>query len=274
MILKLAAAGILGILSLSKIIENRMQNYDTDVKEPIDSVSIIIPTLNEEQFVETCVKSLRNQSIIKTYPQYFEFILVDSGSTDRSVELARPYVDKIIRTPRGKLTSRNRAIDQSKGNIIVSVDSDTYYPPMWINSLLKPFNDVNNSDYNSNIVGVVGSTYDSYIPGIPTSIRNIAEVFDRYVAHPNQMVGRNSSFLKHGYYLAGRFDESVNQLDVSSMVREEEQDFGNRLSKLGNIVFKLNATCIHLGGQKIGCRLGTVDEQYCQKYGINIERFG
>ncbi len=271
--IKLVAVSILGILSISKIIEHKMNDYDTNIYRPIDNVSIIVPSLNEEQFIETCVKSLRNQSVIKAFPQFFEFILVDSGSTDRSVELAKPYVDKIIRAPKGKLTSKNLAIAESKGNIIVSVDSDSFYPPNWLNTLLKPFHDINNPD-NSNIVGVVGSTYDRSIPGIPTPIRNIAEVVDRYLIHPNQIVGRNAAFMKHTYYVTGRYDESVNQLDVSSMVKEEEHDFGNRLSKLGNVVFLLNASCVHLGGQRIGCRLGTIDEQSCQKYGINIERFG
>lgn len=269
--IKLVTAGILGILSLSKIIESKMQNYDTNIYRPIDSVSIIIPSLNEEQFIETCVKSLRNQSVVKAFPQYFEFILVDSGSTDKTVELGKQYVDKVINVSvRGKLTAKNRAIVESKGNIIVSVDSDSFYPQNWLNTLMSP---LSNPEYN-NVTGIVGSTYDPTIPGIPTPIRNIAEVFDRYLIHPNQMVGRNSLFLKHDYYLTGRFDESVNQLDVSTMVKAEEQDFGNRLSKLGNIVFLLNATCVHLGSERIGCRWGTVDEQYCQKYGINIERFG
>ena len=54
-----------------------------------------------------------------------------------------------------------------------------------------------------------------------------------------------------GFYLSGYFDESINQMNVYEMVREEEQEFGPRLSKFGKIVFKMNANCIHLWRKKL-----------------------
>jgi len=274
-LLKLVTSGVLGTLTVSGFIEKEMNSPDIDTIEPIDTVSIIVPSFNEEKFIKKCLSSIKGQSIIQEYPQYFELILCDSCSTDNTVILAEPYVDKIINVPiRGKLTARNIAINQSKGNIIVSVDSDTIYPCFCLNTLLRPFNDIYNPNYDSSIVGVVGSTYDPYIPGIPTPIRNIAEIVDRTILCPNQMVGRNSAFWKHSFYQSGRFDESINQLDASSMIQEEEKGFGNRLLQLGKVIFRLNANCIHLGSERIGCRLGTVNKNICKEYGINIERFG
>lgn len=266
---------IVGTLTVSDLIEREMINVDVDIIRPVDTVSIIVPSLNEEPFIKECLSSIKSQSIIQEYPENFEILLVDSGSEDNTVPIAEPYVDKIIKVPiRGKLTAKNLAIDQSNGNIIVSVDSDTYYPPYWLNTLLKPFNDVNNQKYK-NLAGVVGSTYDSGIPGIPTPIRNIAEVIDRYITHPNQMIGRNSAHWKHLFYISGRYDDiNTNQLSVKDMVYEEEQAFGNRLSKLGKVIFMLNANCVHLGSEKIGCRWGTVNDSICNKYKIGIERFG
>ncbi len=274
-ILKLATSGILGTLMVSGFVERQMNNPDIETIEPIDTVSIIVPSFNEEPFIKKCLSSIKGQSIIQEYPQYFELILVDSGSTDNTVTIAEPYVDKIITTTiRGKLTARNLAIDQAKGNIIVNVDSDSYYGPFWLNTLLRPFFNIYSQYYDPNIVCVVGSTCDRSIPGIPTPIRNIAELIDRNILTPKRIVSRNSALWKHDYYLVGRFDENINQMNVHEMMKEEEYGFGERLSKLGKIVFKMNANCLHLGGQKIGCRAGTVDRQSCQKYGINIERFG
>ena len=52
---------------------------------------------------------------------------VDSGSSDNTIPIAEPYIDRLITTKqRGKLTARNLATLQSYGNIIVSVDSDIY----------------------------------------------------------------------------------------------------------------------------------------------------
>ena len=52
-------------------------------------VSIIVPTYNEENNILTCLHSLK----MLDYSNY-EIILSDGGSNDRTVELAKPYVDK------------------------------------------------------------------------------------------------------------------------------------------------------------------------------------
>lgn len=270
-ILKLATSGILGTLTVNGFIERDMNNPDMDTIEPIDTVSVIIPSFNEEPFIKKSLSSIRGQSIIQEYPNFFDLILVDSGSTDNTVKIAEPYVDRIITTTkRGKLTARNLAIDQAKGNIIASVDSDTIYPYFWLNTILKPFN---NLEYD-NLMCVVGSTYDKFIPGIPTPVRNIAEWVDRNILNPKRVVGRNSAFWKHGFYEVGKFDETINQMDVNAMLQEEEYGFGEKLSKLGIIVVKMNANCVHLGGQRIGCRHHTINQDRCIGYGIGIERFG
>lgn len=274
-LLKFAISGVLSTLTVSGFIKREMDNSDIQTYEPIDKVSIIVPSFNEETFIKKSLSSIMGQSIIHEYPDMFQIILIDSGSEDKTVELATPYVDKIINVPiRGKLTARNIAIDRADGNIIVSVDSDSFYGPFWLNTLLRPFNDIYNQHYDSNIACVVGSTYDPFIPGIPTDIRNISELIDRKVLNPKRIVGRNSAFWKHYYYKVGRFDESINQMNVHEMMKEEEYDFGEKLSKLGKILFKMNANCIHLGGQRIGCRIGTGSKTKCDSYGINIKRFG
>jgi glycosyltransferase involved in cell wall biosynthesis len=270
-LLKLAVSGILGTLTVSGFIKRDMDNSDIETVEPIDTISIIVPSLNEEPFIKKCLSSIRGQSIIQEYPQSFELILVDSGSSDDTVKIAEPYVDKIITTTRrGKLTARNMAIGQAKGNIIVSADADSYFGPFWLNTILKPFN---NLEYE-NLACVVGSTYDPFLPGVPTPIRNIAEFLDRNIINPKRVVGRNSAFWKHLFYQVGKFDETINQMNVDAMLQEEEYGFGEKLSKLGRIVVKMNANCLHLGGQRIGCRHGTVNPDKCIGYGIGIERFG
>ena len=265
----------LSALAINGFIEREMNNPHTETFKPVDTVSIIIPSFNEEKFIKKSLSSIIGQSILHEYPEYFETILVDSGSTDNTVPLAENYVDRIIQTKkRGKLTARNLATDQTNGNIIVSVDSDTYYPPFWLNTLLEPFNNILDPNYDSNIVAVIGSTYDPDIPRIPILIWNFTEIINRYIRHPVQMVGRNSTYWKHQFYNTGIFNENINQMDVIAMVKEEEQDFGTRLSTTGKIIFKLNANCVHMGGQRIGCRHGTSNKEYCKSQGINIERFG
>lgn len=260
---------IIGTMALGDITEQAMRKFDTDIQKPIDTVSVIMPSYNEEFTVELAAASMREQSVVQEYPEYFEFILVDSGSKDKTVELAEPYVDKVIIAPRGKLTSRNIAANQAKGNIIVSTDSDSYYPYHWLNTLLKPFNDTNNQP----IAGVIGNTLDYGIANVPGWLHSVVYTLDRVILHPKQMPGRNSAYYKHLFHISGGFNENINQFNIISMLNEEELGFGYRLAKLGKLVFKINATCIHLGGQKVACRFGLENKNVCKRYGFGTDRF-
>ena len=258
---------LLSSLALANALESKMRREDSIIQEPVDTVSIIIPTYNEEEYIEECLKSLKNQSIIYSYPDYFEYILVDSNSKDKTLELATPYVNKIIKVGRGKLTARNLATLESKGNIIVSVDADCVYPFHWLNTLLKPFN-------NPNVVASVGSTYDNTVTNLPSQVYMIASSISRYILNPTQMVGRNSAYYKHLFYITGMFDTTINQQNVNEMLKEEEIGFGKKLSNYGLVVYKHNAYTNHLGGQKMACRIGLDSKMNCNKYKIGIERFG
>lgn len=255
--------------TLGEVIERSMVDYDTEIFEPIDTISIIMSSYNEEDLIEISTSSVKSQSIIAKYPEYFEFILVDSGSKDRTVELARPFVDKIITAPRGKLTARNIATKEAKGNIIVSTDSDTYYPYHWLNTLLRPFNDLE----HKSIIAANGNTFDYGIPMIPGKVHTVAYFLDRTIVHPRQMVGRNSAYYKHGFYLSGGFNESINQFDINAMLNEEEFGFGNRIKKFGRVIFRNNASCVHFGGRKIGCRWGLHNGEYCKGQEFGKDRF-
>lgn len=267
-------------LSASNMLEEIMlYEGPSPIIKPIDKVSIIIPSLNEEVFIEKSLYTINKQSIINKYPEYFETILVDSGSTDNTVELAKRYVDKVIQIDtKGKLTARNIATDLSKGNIIVSGDADTLYPINWLNNLLTPFNDLYNDSYNYScrepIVAVIGSTVDHSIPYIPGHLFTYAELINKNLLEKDRMTGRNCAYWKHYFYMSGKFNEQINQQNVYEMINEEEKEFGHRLSKLGKVVFKMSAGCYHLGGERIGCRQDTINKAVCDKYKIGIERFG
>ncbi len=245
----------IAIAATAGILNHKMSNYDSRVLQPQEKVSIIMPSYNEAKYIEISAASVRNQDIVQQYPDQFEFILVDSGSTDNTLELAKPYFDKIITAPRGKLTARNLATNLASGDLIVSVDGDSYYPQYWLNSLLEPFNDKLNPKWYG-VVAVSGSTYDDKFPRL--LYLPAWHVF--YLVHVGQgqsnfIVGRNSAYYKYAHYLADGFNEHIDQFDFWKVNREEESLYGKRLSNYGNVIYKLNAPCYHLGGQKDLCRL-------------------
>jgi len=265
-IIKYGLLGIGGTIVSSYIIEAQMKNYDTVIEPPVDTVSIIMPSYNEELFIEEACKSIRNQSIIKQYPEFFEFILVDSGSTDRTVELARQFVDKVIIAGRGKLTARNLATDATKGNIIVAVDGDSIYSKHWLNALLKPFR-------NTETIATCGSVLDYSVYQFYGPIHTIVDYINYGILRWSGLNGGNSAYRKSAFYKIGKFDTNINQLDFIEVSRVEELEFYDKLSKLGKIEFVLNAVKEHKGGERVACRIGIQPKDGCKNIGIGINRF-
>src|SRR3990172_9382448 len=87
-------------------------------------VSIIIPTFNSERFLDKCLKAIKNQN----YP-FYEIIVVDQQSTDRTIDIAKKYKATIIPTKKPKFysppsKSRNMGAKVAKGEYLYHLDSD------------------------------------------------------------------------------------------------------------------------------------------------------
>ena len=52
--------------------------------------SIIIPTLNEESYIENCIRSLMNNNLI----DHCEILIIDGGSTDKTLEIIKALQSK------------------------------------------------------------------------------------------------------------------------------------------------------------------------------------
>jgi glycosyltransferase involved in cell wall biosynthesis len=87
-------------------------------------VSIIIPCWNRQDYIEDAIDSALRQ----TYSNV-EIVVVDDGSTDRTVEVVRQYgADvKLVQQPnRGVSSARNTGIRNSSGQYIIFLDSDDW----------------------------------------------------------------------------------------------------------------------------------------------------
>ena len=101
-------------------------------KSPL--VSVIIPVYNEELYLSYCLHSLKNQ----TY-KYIEIILIDDGSTDESVEIAKRFDVTILKQRhKGAGAARNKGVRSSKGEIIALLDADMKYDKKYIEKLIVP----------------------------------------------------------------------------------------------------------------------------------------
>lgn len=90
-------------------------------------VSIVVPIYNVEEYLEKCLDSLVEQ----TYKN-IELILVNDGSTDRSLEIAERYAEKyqqikLITQKNGGLSkARNTGMKLAEGEYLCFVDSDDW----------------------------------------------------------------------------------------------------------------------------------------------------
>jgi rSAM/selenodomain-associated transferase 2 len=58
-----------------------------------------------------------------------ELIVVDGGSGDGTVELARPAADRLLDAPRGRATQMNAGAEASRGEVLLFLHADTTLPP-------------------------------------------------------------------------------------------------------------------------------------------------
>lgn len=96
------------------------------------SITVIIPCLNEEQGIE---------KVLRRMPDFVdERIVVDNGSTDRTSEVATSLGAYVIREEvRGYGRAYRRGFAHATGDIIVTLDGDHSYPPDAISYLLEAF---------------------------------------------------------------------------------------------------------------------------------------
>lgn len=103
-------------------------------------ISIITPVYNGEQFIEFCIKNVIDQNCSN-----IEHIIVDGGSTDKTVEIIKRYADIyphirwISEKDRGQSDAMNKGILMAKGEIIGVLNDDDFYEPNVLNRVSEIF---------------------------------------------------------------------------------------------------------------------------------------
>lgn len=184
-------------------------------------ISVIIPTLNEGKVIKRCLESLSRQTF-----KDFEIVVVDSGSTDGTLEIIKKYGGRVIYEPkRGVALARNRGVKGSKGDIVVHTDGDSAYPHDWLAKIAKHFEDKDVVAVGGPIAPAENKLKHRIIFKVTTNYFPRVAMLFGFVAFQ----GSNSSFRKSTYKKAGGYNEGLRTLD--------DNEFPNRIKKFGKVVF-------------------------------------
>ncbi|MCR5101165.1 MAG: CDP-glycerol glycerophosphotransferase family protein [Butyrivibrio sp.] len=97
-------------------------------EELVPKVSVIVPACNTSRFIEECLTSIKKQTL-----KDFEVFVIDDGSTDSTVDIARKFERRdrrfhvITKEHTNAGDSRNRGIKMAKGKYIVFWDADDFF---------------------------------------------------------------------------------------------------------------------------------------------------
>ncbi|WP_445626792.1 glycosyltransferase family 2 protein [Nostoc sp. DSM 114167] len=100
-------------------------------------VSVIIPAYNTETYIGKAIESALKQTLTD-----IEVIIVDDGSSDKTVEVAKSFTDRRLKVivnqqNLGAAAARNRAFRAAQGEWIAVLDSDDWYAPKRLENLVS-----------------------------------------------------------------------------------------------------------------------------------------
>ncbi len=194
-------------------------------------ITVICPVYNEEENIENVLKFFINSK-----PQEKELIIVDGGSTDRTVNIVSEWTNKF---PNIKLLHNenkyvpfalNLAIRNSSGNPIVRLDAHTDYEPDYFLKILETFQKTNADIVGGPMVKRGITTFQKAVAYVTSSTFGIGDS----KIHKSDYDGE-SDHVYLGAWKRSLFDD-IGYFD-DRLIRNQDDEFHYRAKSLGKKIY-------------------------------------
>ena len=185
-----------------------------------NKISVVIPALNEEKYIETTLFHLKMQ-------KPFEIIVADAHSKDSTVKVAKKYGCRVVEAKPGAASyARNAGANAAKVNIILFIDADTIVFPNLLETIERDFSkDKKIIGWTCPIYAFTNSWKEQVIYNMSN---NLVEFLTNYIKKPHApgicIASRRNAFKK-----IGGFNENIKVM--------EDHEFAMSLGKIGKFKF-------------------------------------
>ena len=169
----------------------------------VPQISVVIPAKNEQAVIGRCLAALANNDLHKNA---FEVIVVDNGSTDDTVEIAKSFANiltvKLLALEGAHISAlRNYGAAEARGGILAFLDSDCLAPVSWLSTACQLM--------QCRAPGVIGAHYQ--IPSDSTWVGRIwcEDRFAQRVGTVSYVPAGDLLIDRESFLAIGGFDETI-----------------------------------------------------------------
>jgi glycosyltransferase involved in cell wall biosynthesis len=184
-------------------------------------ISIIVPTLNEEEHIRLLLKSIKQQPSVS-----FETLIVDGGSKDKTLGIAEQNDARVVILPgHGEFISRNIGARMARGNFLLFTCADIIFPKNVLQRIIEKF------EKNPELIALTGPGYPFDAPFlgkleyvvydlIRYLFAKLPKPLKRFSTSTNFLVVRKDYFEKTGGFL-------VDDINADGLMGKELLDMGD-----------------------------------------------